>query len=47
MSVDGIVPKRKTKKGGKEKTFESKIKMFMESNEVDRELEEKVKKRLI
>ena len=37
MSVDELPPRR-TKKAGKEKTFESKIRMFMERNEVDRDL---------
>ena len=46
MSVDDL-PQRRPNKSGKEKTFESKIKMFMERNEVDRDLEEKVKRRLI
>ena len=37
MSVDDL-PQRRVNKSGKEKTFESKIRMFMERNEVDRDL---------
>jgi hypothetical protein len=49
-SVDETSQPKKPPQPGrkvKEQSFESKIKMFMERNEVDRELEEKVKKRLI
>lgn len=49
-SVDETSQPKKPLQAGrkaKEQSFESKIKMFMERNEVDRELEEKVKKRLI
>ena len=47
MSMDELPPKRGIRKGEKEKSFENKIKMFMERSEVDRDLEEKVKRRLI
>lgn len=50
LSVDDISQPKKPfnpKKSTKEQAFENKIKIFMERNEVDRELEEKVKKRLI
>lgn len=50
LSVDDISQPKKpynTKKSSKEQAFEHKIKIFMERNEVDRDLEEKVKKRLI